>query len=49
MMQQSWSTANNDLAPLNPELIPMDGKVCKFNPYPYPSGPGAAGVVPAGG
>lgn len=40
MMQQSWSTANNDLAPLNPQLIPMDGKVCKFNPYPYPHGPG---------
>lgn len=36
MMQQSWSTANNDLAPLNPQLIPMDGKVCKFNPFPYP-------------
>lgn len=38
MMQQSWSTADNDLARLNPQLIPMDGKVCKFNPYPYPSG-----------
>lgn len=38
MMQQSWSTSNNDLAPLNPELVPMDGKVCKFNPYPYPLG-----------
>jgi hypothetical protein len=44
MMQQSWSTANNDLAPLNPELIPMDGKVCRFNPYPYPLG-SASGVV----
>ncbi len=41
MMQQSWSTANNDLAPLNPQLIPMDGKVCKFNPYPYPLGSSA--------
>ena len=39
MMQQSWSTANNDLAPLNPQLIPMDGKVCKPNPFPYPLGP----------
>ncbi len=38
MMQQSWSTADDDLAPLNPQLIPMDGKVCKFNPYPYPMG-----------
>ena len=43
MMQQSWSTANNDLAPLNPQLIPMDGKVCRFNPYPYPLG-SASGV-----
>jgi hypothetical protein len=48
MMQQSWSTADNDLAPLNPQLIPMDGRVCKFNPYPYPA-PGAAGVLSAGG
>lgn len=47
MMQQSWSTANNDLAPLNPQLIPMDGKVCKFNPYPYPLG-SATGVVTTG-
>lgn len=36
MMQQSWSIADNDLAQLNPQLIPMDGKVCKFNPFPYP-------------
>ncbi len=45
MMQQSWSTANNDLAPLNPQLIPMDGKVCKFNPYPYPLG-SPSGALP---
>lgn len=46
MMQQSWSTANNDLAPLNPQLIPMNGKVCKFNPFPYPlaSATGSAGA-----
>jgi hypothetical protein len=43
MMQQSWSTSNNDLATLNPQLIPKDGKVCKFNPYPYPLRP----VTPA--
>lgn len=57
MMQQSWSDANNDLAPLNPQLIPMDGKVCKFNPFPYPlasaaTPPGGAArttVPPAGG
>jgi len=36
MMQQSWSTSDDDLAPLNPQLIPMDGKVCNFNPFPYP-------------
>ncbi len=45
MMQQSWSTANNDLAPLNPQLIPMDGKVCKFNPYPYPLGSASGGAT----
>jgi hypothetical protein len=49
MMQQSWSTADNDLAPLNPQLIPMDGKVCKFNPYPFPASPGVAGATAAGG
>jgi hypothetical protein len=49
MMQQSWSTSNNDLATLNPRLIPKDGKVCKFNPYPYPLGSatGAATTTPA--
>ena len=49
MMQQSWSTADDDLAPLNPQLIPMDGKVCTFNPYPYPSIPGAASATPTQG
>lgn len=49
MMQQSWSTADNDLALLNPQLIPMDGKVCRPNSYPYPSGPGTAVAVPVGG
>ena len=49
MMQQSWSTADNDLAPLNPQLIPMDGKVCAFNPYPYPTAAAAAGAASAGG
>ena len=49
MMQQSWSTSNNDLATLNPQLIPRNGKVCKFNPYPYPLGSatGAAPTTPA--
>jgi hypothetical protein len=49
MMQQSWSTADNDLSTLNPQLIPTDGKVCTFNPFPYPGGTATAGVVPAGG
>ena len=35
MMQQSFSTSNNDLHPLDPN-IPADGKVCRVNPYPYP-------------
>jgi len=36
MMQQSWSTADDDLTLLNPQLIPADGKVCVANPYPFP-------------
>lgn len=36
MMQQSWSVADNDLALLNPQVIPPDGKVCTANPYPFP-------------
>jgi hypothetical protein len=38
MMQQSWSTADDDLTVLNPQLIPADGKVCVANPYPFPDG-----------
>ncbi len=41
MMQQSFSTANDDLVPLDPS-IPKDGKVCRVNPYPYPMGSDAA-------
>ncbi len=36
MMQQSWSTSDNDLALLDPQTIPADGNVCVPNPYPYP-------------
>ena len=36
MMQQSWSTSDDDLAYLNPQVIPADGKVCTANPYPFP-------------
>nr|WP_240188297.1 DUF3152 domain-containing protein [Nakamurella flavida] len=47
MMQQSWSVANDDLAYLNPQVIPPDGKVCTANPYPFPDAvaPAAPSVV----
>lgn len=38
MMQQSWSTSNDELAALDPQTIPADGAVCNYNPYPYPRG-----------
>ncbi len=36
MMQQTFSTANNDAAKFDPEWVKPDGKVCRFNPWPYP-------------
>lgn len=36
MMQQSWSTSNDDLGLLDPQRIPRDGNVCVANPYPFP-------------
>jgi len=36
MMQQSWSTSDDDLSILDPQTIPADGNVCGANPYPYP-------------
>ena len=36
MMQQSWSTSDDDLSLLDPQRIPRDGNVCVANPYPYP-------------
>jgi hypothetical protein len=40
MMQQSWSTSDDDLANLNPGgPVTADGKVCRANPFPYPRGP----------
>jgi Protein of unknown function (DUF3152) len=36
MMQQTFSTSNNDLARFDPETVKPDGKTCKFNPWPYP-------------
>ena len=37
MMQQSWSTSDDDLSILDPQTIPHDGNVCVANPYPYPN------------
>ena len=51
MMQQSWSTADDDLTLLNPQLIPADGKVCVANPYPFPDAapaPASAASAAAG-
>lgn len=36
MMQQTFSTANNDAARFDPETVKANGKTCRFNPWPYP-------------
>ena len=36
MMQQTFSTADNDAARFDPDTVKPDGKVCRFNPWPYP-------------
>ena len=37
MMQQTFGTANNDIASLDPDgVVPANGLVCRFNPWPYP-------------
>ncbi|MDF3309445.1 DUF3152 domain-containing protein [Rhodococcus sp. T2V] len=37
MMQQTFGTANNDIAQLDPEgIVPMNGLTCHFNPWPFP-------------
>jgi len=36
MMQQTFSTSDNDAARFDPESIKPDGKTCRFNPWPYP-------------
>ncbi|RJO79923.1 DUF3152 domain-containing protein [Nocardia panacis] len=39
MMQQTFGVRDNDIAALEPGgVVPMDGKVCRFNPWPYPRG-----------
>jgi Protein of unknown function (DUF3152) len=36
MMQQTFSTDNDDDAKFDPESVQADGKTCRFNPWPYP-------------
>jgi hypothetical protein len=36
MMQQTFSTNNNDAARFDPETVKPDAKTCRFNPWPYP-------------
>ena len=36
MMQQTFSTSDNDASKFDPEYVKADGKTCRFNPWPYP-------------
>jgi hypothetical protein len=36
MMQQTFSTADDDEAKFDPEWVKPDGKTCRFNPWPFP-------------
>ncbi len=36
MMQQTFSTSNDDAARFDPGTVNADGKSCRFNPWPYP-------------
>ncbi len=36
MMQQTFSTSNDDAARFDPGSVEADGKTCRFNPWPYP-------------
>jgi hypothetical protein len=36
MMQQTFSTDNNDAARFDPDTVKPDGKACRFNAWPYP-------------
>ena len=36
MMQQTFSTSNDDAARFDPGTVVPDGKSCRFNPWPYP-------------
>ncbi|MDD4867506.1 MAG: DUF3152 domain-containing protein [Mycobacterium sp.] len=36
MMQQTFSTSDDDAAKFDPDFVKPDGKTCQFNPWPYP-------------
>ena len=36
MMQQTFSTSNDDAAKFDPDYVKADGKTCRYNPWPYP-------------
>ena len=36
MMQQTFSTSNDDAAKFDPGTVTPDGETCRFNPWPYP-------------
>ncbi|WP_343599674.1 DUF3152 domain-containing protein [Mycobacterium sp.] len=36
MMQQTFSTSDDDAAKFDPQWVKADGKTCRFNPWPYP-------------
>jgi Protein of unknown function (DUF3152) len=36
MMQQTFSTSDDDAARFDPDWVKADGKTCRFNPWPYP-------------
>jgi len=36
MMQQTFSTSDDDNSKFDPEFVKPDGKTCRFNPWPYP-------------
>ncbi len=36
MMQQTFSTADDDASRFDPDYVKADGKTCRFNPWPYP-------------
>ncbi|MEU0880423.1 DUF3152 domain-containing protein [Lentzea sp. NPDC005914] len=38
MMQQSWGVSNDYLAALGTDRVTADGKVCRPNAWPYPTG-----------